>query len=51
MPQEGLPLGEMGKSTEEAKPPGIVQSDQSGKEQSSEQFAEYPYGKQESRAR
>jgi len=31
MSQEGLPLGEMGNSTEEAEPPGIVQSDQPGR--------------------
>ena len=46
-----LPISEMRKCTEEAEPPGIVQSDQPGKEQPSKQFAEYAYGKQESRAR
>lgn len=51
MSQEGVPLGEMSKCTEEAEPPSIVQSDQPGKEQPSKQFAEYAYGKQESRAR
>lgn len=32
MPQECLPLGEMSKYTEEAEPPGVVQSDQPGEE-------------------
>jgi len=45
MPQECPPLGEMSKGAEEAKPPGLVQSDQFGEEQSSKQFAEYAYRK------
>jgi len=51
MPQECLPLREMSKCTEEAEPPGIVQSDQPDEEQPSKQSAEYAYGKQGGRAR
>jgi hypothetical protein len=47
--QECSPLGEMSKGAEEAKSAGLMQSDQPGEEQASEQLAEHAHRKQESR--
>ena len=51
MAQEGPPLGKVCHGPEEAEPPGVVQSEQPGEEEPSEQLAKHAHRKQEGRTR
>ena len=41
MAQEAVPIGQIGKSTEEGEPTRMVQLDQSGQEQAAEELAQH----------